>query len=45
MYVCVCNAITDQEVRGAVALGGENVIEALECDLNLESQVGKAGGS
>jgi len=21
MYICVCNAVTDREVRGAVALG------------------------
>jgi len=28
MYVCVCNAITDKEVRGAVALGARTL-----CDL------------
>jgi bacterioferritin-associated ferredoxin len=25
MYVCVCNAITDREVRGAVALGARTL--------------------
>jgi len=25
MYVCVCNAITDKEVRGAVALGARTL--------------------
>jgi bacterioferritin-associated ferredoxin len=25
MYVCVCNAITDREVRGAIALGARSL--------------------
>jgi bacterioferritin-associated ferredoxin len=27
MYVCVCNAITDREVRGAVALGARSLAD------------------
>jgi bacterioferritin-associated ferredoxin len=25
MYVCLCNAITDREIRGAIALGARSV--------------------
>ena len=25
MYVCVCNAVTDREVRGAIALGARSL--------------------
>jgi len=25
MYVCVCNAVTDSEIRGAVALGARSL--------------------
>ncbi len=25
MYVCLCNAITDREIRGAVALGARSL--------------------
>ncbi len=27
MYVCICNAITDREVRGAVALGARSLAD------------------
>jgi bacterioferritin-associated ferredoxin len=27
MYVCLCNAITDREIRGAVALGARSVAD------------------
>jgi bacterioferritin-associated ferredoxin len=27
MYVCVCNAITDREVRGAIALGARSLAD------------------
>ena len=35
MYVCICNAITDREVRGAIALGARSL-----CD--LQSTLGVA---
>jgi bacterioferritin-associated ferredoxin len=35
MYVCVCNAITDKEVRGAVALGAR-------CLADLQATLGVA---
>jgi bacterioferritin-associated ferredoxin len=27
MYVCICNAITDREVRGAIALGARSLAD------------------
>jgi len=27
MYVCVCNAITDREIRGAVSLGDSSLTD------------------
>ena len=27
MYVCVCNAITDREIRGAIALGARSLTD------------------
>ncbi len=27
MYVCVCNAVTDREIRGAVALGARTLAD------------------
>ena len=27
MYVCLCNAVTDREIRGAVALGARSVTD------------------
>lgn len=30
MYVCVCNAITDREIRGAVALGARTLADLQE---------------
>jgi bacterioferritin-associated ferredoxin len=35
MYVCVCNAVTDREVRGAVELGAR-------CLADLQNQLGVA---
>jgi len=35
MYVCVCNAITDREIRGAMALG-------LDSFADLKSNLGVA---
>jgi len=30
MYVCVCNAITDREIRGAVKLGARSLDDVSE---------------
>lgn len=30
MYVCVCNAITDREIRGAMALGARTLADLQE---------------
>ena len=27
MYICLCNAITDREIRGAVALGARSLAD------------------
>jgi len=40
MIVCVCNAISDSEIKEWVALGGES-LEQLESDLGLGTCCGK----
>jgi bacterioferritin-associated ferredoxin len=40
MYVCICNAITDTEIRGAVDLGCRT-IEDLKRDLGVATCCGK----
>lgn len=39
MYVCVCNAITDREVRAAVAAGA-NTLEDLQFELGVATCCG-----
>ena len=31
MYVCVCNAVTDREIRQCVALGAQTFEQVREC--------------
>jgi bacterioferritin-associated ferredoxin len=40
MYICICNAITDREIRGAVSLGSATVGD-LKRDLGVASCCGK----
>jgi bacterioferritin-associated ferredoxin len=40
MYICICNAVTDREIRGAVALGS-NTFQDLRDDLGVASCCGK----
>ena len=40
MYICVCNAITEREVRGAVSLGCKNMAD-LRNDLGVATCCGK----
>ena len=40
MYVCICNAITDHEVRGAVALGVRSLAD-LKSTLGVATQCGR----
>lgn len=40
MYICICNAITDREIRGAVSLGSRTVGD-LQRDLGVASCCGK----
>ena len=30
MYICICNAVTESEIRGAVALGSKSVADLRE---------------
>ena len=30
MYVCLCNAVTDREIRGAVKLGARSLVDLRE---------------
>lgn len=40
MYVCLCNAITDREIRGAVALGARTLAD-LETSLGVGTCCGR----
>jgi bacterioferritin-associated ferredoxin len=40
MYICICNAVTDREIRGAVSLGCRTVGD-LKRDLGVASCCGK----
>ena len=40
MYVCICNAITDKEIRGAANLGCAT-LEDLQRDLGVATCCGK----
>lgn len=40
MYVCICNAVTDNEIR-AVARFGANALEDLQRDLGVATCCGK----
>jgi bacterioferritin-associated ferredoxin len=40
MYICICNAITDREIRGAADLGCRS-LEELRRDLGVASCCGK----
>jgi bacterioferritin-associated ferredoxin len=40
MYICICNAVTEREIRGAVELGC-NSIDDLRRDLGVASCCGK----
>lgn len=39
MYVCICNGITDKQIRAAAA-GGANTLQALRDELGVASQCG-----
>ncbi|MEM1187384.1 MAG: bacterioferritin-associated ferredoxin [Pseudomonadota bacterium] len=39
MYVCICNGITDHEIRGAIA-DGARTVEELHDSLGVASQCG-----
>lgn len=40
MYICICNAVTDREIRGAVELGS-STLQDLRRDLGVASCCGK----
>jgi bacterioferritin-associated ferredoxin len=40
MYICICNAITDKEIRGAVNLGC-TTLDDLQRDLGVATCCGK----
>jgi bacterioferritin-associated ferredoxin len=40
MYVCVCNAVTDREIRQCVALGAETFEQVRDC-LGVSSCCGR----
>lgn len=40
MYVCICNAVSDTEVRGAVALGARTLAD-LKVTLGVATQCGR----
>lgn len=39
MYVCICNGITDKEIRKAIA-GGASSLQSLRDELGVASQCG-----
>ena len=44
MYVCICNAITDKQIRRAVAQGADNLYELRE-SLGVASGCGSCAGA
>ena len=40
MYICICNAVTEREIRGAVELGCQSIAD-LRRDLGVASCCGK----
>lgn len=40
MYICICNAVTDGEIRGAISLGSATLHD-LKRDLGVASCCGK----
>ena len=40
MYVCICNAISDKEVRGAIALGARSLAD-LAATLGVATRCGR----
>jgi bacterioferritin-associated ferredoxin len=40
MYICICNAVTDREIRGAASLGSVT-LDALKQDLGVATCCGK----
>lgn len=42
MYVCLCQGITDKQIRAAVA-GGATTLEAVRHTLGVASQCGSCG--
>ena len=42
MYICICNGITEREIRGAAELGCETLAD-LTRDLGVASCCGKCG--
>lgn len=39
MYVCICNGVTDKQIRRAIA-GGAKSLQALQSELGVASQCG-----
>ena len=39
MYICICNAVTDREIRGAASLGAS--LEDIKRDMGVASCCGK----
>ncbi|HEX8978437.1 MAG TPA: (2Fe-2S)-binding protein [Parasulfuritortus sp.] len=40
MYICICRAVTEQEIRDAIELGA-NTLTALRNQLGVSTQCGK----
>jgi bacterioferritin-associated ferredoxin len=43
MFICICNAITDREIRGAASLGSAS-LDDLKRDLGVATCCGKCAG-
>jgi len=40
MYICICNAVTEREIRQAVELGAES-FQQVSCELGVATCCGK----
>lgn len=40
MYICICNAVTERQIRQAVELGAESLHDLVDC-LNVGTNCGK----
>ena len=40
MYICICNAVSDHEVRGAIALGARSLAD-LQSTLGVATRCGR----